>query len=325
MTTTRRSALAALAAGALGAATRPASAQDDKSPISILVGAASVFDNTARMFAEQMRDVLQRPVVVVSKLGAGGRIAAAEVKRAAPDGRTLMVGASSLFTTYPNIYTRLEYDPVADFTPVAGLTLFDLAIATSAESGVRNVSELIASAKKAGTDFIFGAAPGNGSSSHFLGLSVALAAGVRPTLVPYKEAAPAYGDLTTGRLPLLVTATGGLAPLHKAGRLRILATSGDERSPMTPDVPTLKEVGIPVSIVNTAALYAPAKLPTELSARLRAAIAPIYQRPDLAERLLVQGMIPQFTTSEQLASWLASERKRYAELVRISGYTPEPA
>jgi tripartite-type tricarboxylate transporter receptor subunit TctC len=299
-------------------------AQEDKSAITVLVGAASVFDATARIFADQLKDALQRPVVVVSKLGAGGRLAAAELKRAAPDGRTLMVGASSLFAIYPNVYSKLEYDPVADFTPVAGLTVFDLAVATSASSGVGSLQEFIANARKSGTGILYGAAPGNGSSSHFLGIAVGLAASVPATLVAYKEAAPAYGDLATGRLPLLITATGGLAPHHKAGKLKVLATSGDERSPLTPDVPTLKELGINVSITNSAGLFAPARTPRDIVTRLHQAIAPIYERPDLPQRLLAQGMVPRFTSPQGLAESLALDRRRYADLAKASGFVPEP-
>lgn len=321
--TSRRNTLGFMGASMLAAAHPPLLAQDDKSPVTVLVGAASVFDATARIFADQLRESLQRPVVVLSKLGAGGRLAAAELKRAAPDGRTLMVGASSLFTIYPSIYTRLEYDPVADFTPVAGLTLFDLAIATSVNSGITSLKDLLATAKKSNSDFIYGAAPGNGSSSHFLGIALGLAAGVPSTLVAYKEAAPAYGDLATGRLPLLITATGGLGPLHKAGRLRVLATSGEERSPLTPDVPTLKESGINVSITNNAGLYGPARMPRDIVDRLRAGLAPIFGRQELPERLLAQGMIPHYTTAQNLAESLAQDRKRYAELAKASGYVAE--
>ena len=97
-------------------------AQDDKTPITILVGAASSMDFTARLVADHLREALGRPVVVLSKLGAGGRVALNELKRAAPDGRTLMFSTSSPFAIYPHIYTRLDYDPVADFTPIAGVS-----------------------------------------------------------------------------------------------------------------------------------------------------------------------------------------------------------
>ncbi|RYY66293.1 MAG: ABC transporter substrate-binding protein [Comamonadaceae bacterium] len=259
---------------------------------------------------------------MLSKLGAGGRIAAGELKRSAPDGKTLLVSASSIFTTYPNIYTKLDYDPVADFTPVAGLTWFDVGLCTGPATGATDFRQLMAWAKGR-QDFTFGASPGNGSSSHFTGLALGIASGVKTTFVPYKEGPPAMGDIVTGRLPAFITGTGTLAELHRAGKLRIVATSGDERSPLTPEVPTFKESGVNVTIINTAGLYAPAKMPPELVQRIHAALAPIFARADLPGRLMAQGMAPRFTTGPQLAASLEQDRKHYAELVKASGYVPE--
>ena len=128
--TTRRSTLQNLAAGAAALAAPSIFAAEDKSPITLLVGAASTMDFTARVVGEQLHDALGRTVIVVSKLGAGGRLALGELKRAAPDGRTLMLSTSSPFAIYPTVYTRLDYDPVADFTPIAGVCWFDVSLAT---------------------------------------------------------------------------------------------------------------------------------------------------------------------------------------------------
>jgi tripartite-type tricarboxylate transporter receptor subunit TctC len=132
---TRRSTLQGLAAGALSLAAGRAFSQDDKSPITILVGAASSMDFTARLVADHLREALGRPVIVVSKLGAGGRVALGELQRSAPDGHTLMFSTSSPFAIYPNIYNKLGYDPVTDFTPIAGVCWFDVGLATGPMTG----------------------------------------------------------------------------------------------------------------------------------------------------------------------------------------------
>jgi tripartite-type tricarboxylate transporter receptor subunit TctC len=298
-------------------------AQDDKSPVTILVGAASSMDFTARLVAEHLKDALGRPVVVVSKLGAGGRVALNELKRAAPDGRTLMFSTSSLFAIYPHIYTKLDYDPVADFTPIAGVSLFDLGMATGPLTSTGDVKYTMAWAKGQGANAVYGAAPGAGSSSHFAGIALAQASGLPLKPVHYKDSGVGVIDLASGRLPMLITGTSPLAVQHKAGKIKLVAVSGEKRSPLAPEVPTFREQGYDVVIENSAALYGPAKLPREMVERIHAALMPMLSRPDALEKMAGQGMAPQPMNGSQLSAWLAAERKRYEALARASGYVPE--
>jgi tripartite-type tricarboxylate transporter receptor subunit TctC len=319
----RRTLVRAAATGAAVLAAPALRAQDDKSPVTILVGAGSTMDFTARLIAEHLKDALARPVVVLSKLGAGGRLALNELKRAAPDGRTLMFSTSSLLAIYPHIYTRLDYDPVADFTPIAGVSLFDLGLATGPMINTADVKSTMAWARSQGGGAVYGAAPGAGSSSHFVGIALAQATGLPLRPVHYKDSAVGIVDLASGRLPMLITGTGAIAPQHKGGKLRMIAVSGEKRSPLAPEVPTFKEQGYDVVIENSAALYGPARLPREIVERVHAALAPLFSRPDALEKLAGQGMTPQPLNGTQLAAWLAAERKRYELLVKASGYTPE--
>ncbi len=319
----RRRLVAALAAGALGASTTRALAQDDRSPVTVLVGAASSMDFTARLVSEWLREALGRPVVTVSKLGAGGRVALAELRGAPPDGRTLMLSTSSAFTINPNIYTNLDYDPVADFTPIAGVSWFDVGIATGPMTGATSMRELVAWAKSQRGDVVYGAAPGTGSASHFAGIAMAIASGLPMTPVPYKDSGQAIADTVAGRLPIIITGTSPLAQMHKAGRLRLLCTSGDERSPLVPEVPTLRESGVDASIVISAGLYGPARMPADVVARIHQALQPMFARTDLVQKLAQQGMATQPMTGAQLAASLESERRRYAHLVAASGYVRE--
>lgn len=324
--TTRRSTLKGLASGALALAAGRGFAQDDRQPITILVGAASSMDFTARVVADQMREVLGRPVVVVSKLGAGQRVALGECKRAAPDGRTLVFATSGPFAIYPHIYNRLDYDPVADFTPVAGVSAFDVAVATGPMVGATSLMQMVdwARSRKAG-DAVFGSAPGNGSLSHFVGLSIGLATSVPMTHVPYKDSGVGIIDLAAGRLPVMITGLSPLVEMHKAGRIRILAVSGDTRSPLVPEVPTLKEAGVNVSSTTSTGIFGPRGMPQELVRRYHDAIVPMLANAAIREKLAGQGMTPWPATPQQLAASLAEERKRFEVLVKASGYVKEEA
>jgi tripartite-type tricarboxylate transporter receptor subunit TctC len=326
--TTRRRILQSLGAGVASLGVGRALAEDDKSTVTVLVGAATTMDATARMVAEQLSSALGRPTITVSKLGAGGRLALADLRRAPPDGRTLMVSTSSVFAIYPNIYTKLDYDPVADFTPIAGIAWFDVALATGSATGPNggapDLQRLLAWARaRPAGEALYGAAPGNGSSSHFAGIAMTLASGVPMNMVPYKDSTIGIGDIIGGRLPMLITGTGAMTELHKIGKLRIIATSGSVRTPLVNDVPTFQEAGLDVNVVNSVGLYGPARMPGELVARLAAAVDTMLASASQRSRLLAMGMTPLPMTAPQLAASLAGERKRYAMLVKQSGFVPE--
>ena len=324
--TTRRTALRGLAAGAAAAIAGPSIAQDDKSAITVLVGAASSMDATARLIAEQLRESLGRPAVVLSKLGAGQRVALGECKRAAPDGRTLVFVTSGPFSVYPHIYTKLDYDPVADFTPIAGISYFDVAIGTGPMTGATDLKQLVEwqRARKPG-DAVFGSAPGNGSLSHFVGISTSLATKVPMTHIPYKDSGNGIIDLAAGRLPMMITGLQPMIELHKAGRIKVLAVSGDTRSPLVPDVPTLKQAGVDVVSSTYTGLFGPARMPPELVKRLHDAVMPMLTNAAMKEKLAQQAMTPWPADQQKLATLLAEERKRFEVLVKASGYQKEDA
>jgi tripartite-type tricarboxylate transporter receptor subunit TctC len=324
--TSRRTALRGLAAGAATVLAGRAFAEDDKSAMTVLVGAASSMDAAARMIAEQLRDSLGRPAIVVSKLGAGQRVALSEAKRAPLDGRTLVFATSGPFSVYPYIYNKLDYDPVTDFTPIAGISYFDVAIATGPMTGATDLKQLIEwqRARKPG-DAVFASAPGNGSLSHFVGLATALATKVQMTHVPYKDSGVGIVDLSAGRLPMLITGLQPMIEMHKAGRIRLLAVSGDTRSPLVPDVPTLKEAGVNVVSSTYTGLFGPAKMPPDLVKRLHDAVAPMFASASMRERLAQQAMTPWPADGRKLATLLSDERKRFEVLVKASGYQKEDA
>jgi tripartite-type tricarboxylate transporter receptor subunit TctC len=317
----RRTALGGLAAGAAALAA-PAIAQEGA--ITVLVGAASSMDATARLIADQLRESLGRPAVVLSKLGAGQRVALGEARRAAPDGRTVVFATSGPFSVYPYIYNKLDYDPVADFTPIAGISYFDVAIATGPMTGAADLRQLM-EWQRAQRSPVFASAPGNGSLSHFVGISTSLAAKVPMTHVPYKDSGVGIVDLSAGRLPMLITGLQPLIEMHKAGKIRILAVSGDTRSPLVPDVPTLVQAGVNVTSSTYTGLFGPARMPADVVRRLHDAVAPMLTNAAMREKLAAQAMTPWPANGQQLAALLAEERKRFEGLVKASGYQKEDA
>jgi tripartite-type tricarboxylate transporter receptor subunit TctC len=321
--TTRRTALKGLAAGAFWLAADRAFAEDDKAAISVLVGAASSMDIMARVIADQLTESLGRPAITLSKLGAGQRIALGEERHAAPDGRTLLFATNGPFCIYPHIYTRLDYDPDRDFTPIASVSHFDVAIATGPATGAQDMKQLIAWAKSKGKDAVFGSAPGNGSLSQFLGISISLATHTPMEHVPYKDSGVGIIDLAAGRLPMMITGLQPLVEMHKKGKIKILAVSGEQRSPLVPEVPTLKETGINLSSSTTTGLFGPARMPPKLVATLHDALAPIFTKPETQERMKQLGMTPAYADGKTLAASMVAERKHFGALVKASGYVPQ--
>jgi tripartite-type tricarboxylate transporter receptor subunit TctC len=323
--TTRRTSLQQIGLGLMALGAGPARADDDKAPITMLVGAASSMDFTARILAEQLRQSLDRTAIVVSRLGAGQRLALGEVRRAAPDGRTLVYATSGPFAIYPHIYKKLDYDPDRDFTPIAGISTFDVAIATGPLTGAQDMKQLLAWTRARGSDAVFGSAPGNGSLSHFVGISVTMATQTPMTHIPYKDSGVGIIDVMSGRLPILITGLSPLVEMHKAGKLRIIAVSGDQRSPLVPDVPTLKEAGVNVSSTTSTGVFGPPRMAPELVSRFYNALQPMFANPGVKERLAQQGMTLWQAKPQQLASALQEERKRFEVLVKASGFVPEDA
>ena len=295
----------------------------DSSPIRLIVGASQGTDFTARLIAEKLREALGRPVVVLSKLGAGQRVALNELQKSAPDGRTLMLVTSAPFSIYPHIYTKLDYDPLKEFTPIAGVSAFDVGIATGPATGASNMGQLVQWIRANPKQAIYGSAPGTGSLSHFVGISLSLAIGQPLTHVAYKDSPVGLLDVATGRLPMLMTGLSGMIELHKAGKLRVVASSGSTRSPLLPDVPTMTEAGVNVNTTSVVGIFGPAGMAPEVVRPLTTAILAIASTPEYREKLAPFNVFPRPATPQELMAVLQAENKQYAGLVKASGYTPE--
>jgi tripartite-type tricarboxylate transporter receptor subunit TctC len=315
--------LACAFAAALGAT--QAAAQTDKAPIRILVGVqpGASLDLIARQVADKLRDSLGEPAVVDNRPGAGQRIALAELKKAPPDGRTMMVAASAAFSLLPHIYgDRLGYDPVKDFTPLTRAANFAVGIAAGPQSKAKNVAEFVDWAKANSVSVSYGS-PGGGTSSHFAGLLLAKALGMPMAHVAYKGGAPALTDLMGGHIQLVSTSFSDLPELHRAGKIQIIATAGPKRSPAVPEVMTLREQGVDVAFDVGFDMYSSANVPPDVVKRLNAALVQAIQAPDTRAKFDRVGLEAAGSTAEELAAKQAAETKLWAEPVKASGFKGE--
>ena len=321
--------IAALAASlALGAAVAaPAHAQDVKfdKPIRIIVGFApgGTADIIARVVAEKMSGTLGQPVIVENRPGAIGRIAADAVKAAAPDGTTLMVQPIGPMAVVPHVYKDITYDPLKDFTPVAIGATFQFAIAAGPMSGAKTWPEFAAWAKANPTKAGY-ATSGAGSLPHFFGVMLGKGIGVEMVHVPYKGSAAYANDLLGGQVATAVDAIADLTELHRAGKVKILASSGAKRSTAVPDVPTFNELGVTgVEAMGWFGFFAPAKTPKPIVDALNSAINKALQSPDAAAKLSGLGMDPATGTPEQFGKILADDYNKWGPIVKASGFKPE--
>jgi tripartite-type tricarboxylate transporter receptor subunit TctC len=315
--------IAGLIAGVTLAAT-PLAAQEQV-PVRLIVGvsAGGSIDLLARQLADKMKDSMGEPVVVENRAGANQRIALAEVRKSPPDARTLYVGTSGPFSILPDIYgDKLEYDPVKDFTPIARLVHFDLAIAAGPATPAKNLTELITWLKANPQRASYGT-PGAGTTSHFVGVMFATSTGTTLTHVPYKGGTPAINDLVGGHIPMLVDSLADMLEQHNAGNLRIVAAAGPQRSALLPDVPTLKESGVDVAVDIAIDAYASGNVPGPVAARMTKVLLSALDNPDVLARIRAYGLLPAPANAQELARKQAEEAKLWAAPIQASGFTGE--
>ena len=303
-----------------------ATAQDriDK-PVKILVGfaAGGTADIIARVVAEKMSASIGQPVIVENRPGAIGRIVADAVKAAAPDGTTIMVMPIGPMAVVPHVYRDITYDPIKDFTPIALGATFQFAIAAGPASGAKNWNEFAAWAKANPTKAGY-ATSGAGSLPHFFGVLLGRGIGVEMVHVPYKGSAAYLNDLVGGQVPAAIDAIADLTELHRAGKVKVLASSGAKRSTALPDVPTFNELGVAgVEAMGWFGFFAPAKTPKPIVDALNAAINKALTSPDVAEKLSKLGMDPATGSPELFAKVLADDYAKWGPIVKASGFKPE--
>lgn len=319
--------------GALGvctvaafAAVAPATAQDrmDK-PVKILVGFApgGTADLIARVVADKLKDSVGQPVIVENRPGAAGRIAADAVKAAAPDGATIMVMPIGPMAVVPHTLKSISYDTVRDYAPIGLGATFAFAFAVGPASGSKSWAEYVAWAKAnpAKASYATSAA---GSLPHFIGVLLSREMGIDMVHVAYKGSAAYINDLIGGQVPAAIDTIADLSELHRAGRIRIVATSGAARAPAMPDVPTFAELGLK-NVVATGwfGFFAPANTPKGIVDLLNRGINRALRSPDVVERLTKLGMDPATSTPEEFAKIVAGDYAKWGPVVKASGFTAD--
>ena len=314
----------ALPIAIVGLHTAPANAQLGGEPVRLIFpfAAGGSGDALARLIAEHLRIALDQPVIVENRVGAQGRIGVQAVKGAAPDGKTLLLTPIAPMSVYGHVYKSLAYDPVGDFQPVAQVATFDFGLAVGPQVPAKSLGELVDWVKANAAQGSYGT-PAAGTLPHFFAVSFAKAAGLDLRHVGYRGSAAALTDLIGGQIPIVVTTTSDLLEQHKAGRIRVLATSDRQRSPFLPDLPTFKEAGYDIEGTGWYGIFVPAKTPSDIIERLNKAIVAAVQTPAVKERLLAFGLQPTGTSAAELGRIQKADSELWAPAVKASGFTPE--
>jgi tripartite-type tricarboxylate transporter receptor subunit TctC len=282
-------------------------------------GAGSTIDIIGRLIAPKLTEALGQPVIVENRPGAGGMIGMDAVAKSAPDGHTLIIGALGPLAMNPALYPKTPFDPVKDFAAVCLLATGPVVIAVHPSIPAQTVKDLVALAKKRPGQLNFGS-PGVGSSPHLTGELFKLITKTDIVHVPYKGNAEAITDLIGGQLSIVFTGVPPVVPLAKAGKVRLLATTGKQRMPNLPDVPTIREAGIEgADVLIWYGVVAPAATPKDVVARLNREIVKIMNTPDVREKFSQQGVDPASSTPDEFAQMIRDEVIRWGKVIRSAG------
>jgi tripartite-type tricarboxylate transporter receptor subunit TctC len=289
-------------------------------PVRIIVNfpAGGVADVYARIIGAKVQEAWGQPVLVENRTGAGGNIGAEAVAKSAPDGYTLNMTAIGPHAINVSLFSKMPFDPVKDFTPIAHVLEAEGLLVVHPAIPVNSVSELLAYARANPGKLTFASA-GMGTASHLAGELFKTMAKVEMTHVPYKGNVPAITDLLAGQTSLLFATMPTVLPHAKAGKLRALATIGTSRAAATPELPTIGESLRGFEVSNWIALFAPAGTPPEIVRRWNAEVQRIMQSPEIQARLPNEGarFIPM--TPEQFGAFQKSEIAKWAPVVKASG------
>ena len=287
----------------------------------IPIGPGSSMDITGRVLAQKMNESWNQPVIVDNRPGAGGNIGADVVAKAPTDGYTVLFASSSVAISH-SAYRKLPYNALRDLEPVTQISSRGNVLVVHPSLPVDSVKALIAYARARPNQLSFGSGGGNGSSDHLVGELFNLLAGVRITHVPYKSGPQAMNDLLNGQLQ---TYFGGIPvnlPMIRAGKLKPLAVSLGQRSPLLPDVPTMIEAGVPGYEVNVwYGLFAPGGTPRHVVARIAADVSRQLKSPNFQERLTALGVDAAGTTPAEFKALFAREVATWAKVVKAAAIT----
>lgn len=306
------------AAGIAVAAAQAAFAQTWPSrPVHVIspFPAAGPSDSAARLIGPKLQEALGQPVVLENRPGASGTVGSTAVAKAAPDGHTLLMAATSSHIA-PYLLKTPSYDPMKDLAPIASIGSMPFYIMVHAGTGARTLAEFIDAAKKQPGKLTY-ASPGNGSLAHLCMELLKSQAGINVLHVPYKGSAQAVQDVVAGH----VNATCNVTPT-RSDNVRVLAVTSSKRSSAMPDVPTSAQAGLPsFELALWVGLFGPNKLPAAVTERLNREINRIVSDRDVQERLRAINVEPSPGSPEQFATFLGTDTPRWGQLIRDIGVT----
>ena len=319
----KRRFVTALLTVTLAAGLTPAVQAQADGPLRIIVpyapGGSS--DRAARIVAEQLGPQLGQSVIVENKTGAGGRLAAQQLRGAGADQNVLLLANPAIMVVAPLVFKDAGYDPDKDFQPVSQVTEYEFGLAVASAVPVKELPHLLAWLRANPAQANFGV-PATGSLPHFFALMTGEKAAVKAQVVGYRGSAPLISDLIGGQLPVAFDTFDTLLPQHEGGKIRILASSGAKRSQFAKDIPTYKESGLDLVATGWNAFFAPAAMPAAQVQRLSTAIREVMSEPDLQRKFVDARMTPVASTAAQTATMLKTYRAQWAPVVRQSGYQP---
>jgi tripartite-type tricarboxylate transporter receptor subunit TctC len=319
MDRSRRSLMITAALGMAGIVAAPASAQafPDK-PVRIMVGLApgGGTDFVARLVAESLTRLWGQPVMVENKTGVSGMLAAEQVVRSAPDGYTLLVSPQTSIAVAPQMYSKPLYDPLKDLTPITVIASSPLVLVAHPSFPASNFKEFLAYVRENPGKVSF-ASGGNGSSPHMTSELLNTQLGLKTVHVPYRGEQPALVDVIGNQVGVLFANIPSGMPHVKAGKLKALVTTGETRSRLAPDVPTISESGeAKIATATWNALYGPAGMPVELVRKLHADVAKAFAEGEARQRLEASGNQVVMNPPEQFAEFLAGEVARWGKVIK---------
>lgn len=282
-------------------------------------------DTLCRRLAEGLRGIYARNALVENKPGAGGQLAVEQMKIAPSDGTTILQTPASMLMIYPHVYKKLNYNPFEDVTALslAATFAFGLAVGPAVPDSVKTVSDFVAFAK-ANPDKANFATPGAGSVPHFLGALLSMASGVELKHIPFRGSQPAILDLIGGQVSAVSAPEGEFFQHAKAGKLRVLATSGPSRSRFLPEVPTYTEQGFPtVTAREWFGLFLPGKPGAEVLQRANKAMRQALATQPVVEGLATMGLEAASSTPQELAAMLRADHDRWGPIVKKIGFTAD--
>jgi tripartite-type tricarboxylate transporter receptor subunit TctC len=279
-------------------------------------GAVDMF---ARLIAKELSTLNGQPYIVDNKGGAGGAIAASEVAKSAPDGYTLLLGATGPNAIVPAVYgAATSFDPVKDFAPVTLLASMPYVLVVNNELPVHSVADLIAYAKARDGRLNYGSS-GTGGPDHLAGELFKQLAHVNVLHVPYKGSGPALADLAAGHVQYLFTSPLVAMPLVEAGRVRVIGMTGRRRSAALPNVPAIAEVLPAFELSSWYGFFAPAATPGAVVSRINSDVHRIYKSQAVRDMLAARGVQIQASTPEEFSEYVKSELARWSRVVHDAG------